>query len=120
MVNPAYKQTNQKKRKNRADKKTHASRVVLHSRWLKRQTFKTLSHVEPTEKISLITTSEFETPTGYPQKIFDSETKSNTEIIDNSKVKLSILDDPNGLKLYSPELIAFEELYQNITYQRET
>src|SRR5580765_2583507 len=105
MVNLAYKRTNQKKRKNRAGKKTHASRAVSHSRWLKRQKSKTLSHVEPTKKISLITTSESETSS--PQKIFNSETKPNTEIIDNSKVKLPILDDPNGLKSYSPELTAF-------------
>src|SRR5580765_6317030 len=116
MVKPACKQTNQKKRKNRAGKKTHANRVISHSRWLKRQALKTLSRVEPTENISSITTSESEIPTGSPQKILNSE----TEIIDNSKVKSPISDDFNDLKPYSPELIAFEELYQNISYQRET
>src|SRR5580765_6864763 len=96
MVKPACKQTNQKKRKNRAGKKTHANRVISHSRWLKRQALKTLSRVEPTENISSITTSESEIPTGSPQKILNSE----TEIIVNSKTKPPISDDFNGLKSY--------------------
>ena len=116
MVKPACKQPNQKKRKNRAGKKTHANRVTSHSRWLKRQALKTLSRVEPTENISSITTSESEIPICSIQKISNSE----TEIINSPKVKSLISDDVNDLKPYSPELTAFEELYQNINYQRET
>src|SRR5580765_2678767 len=118
MVNPTYKRIIRKKRKHRAGKKTHAN-------CLKRQEYEVKFHAESIENISLTpgtftSTSQSEIPTGSSQKTFDSETKTNTKNIDNSETKPPISDDFNGLKPYSPELIAFEELYQNISYQKET
>src|SRR5580765_746755 len=96
-----------RKRKYRAGKKRRANRLTSHLRWIKRQAFETQSKVEPTKEISLIpaasaSTSQSETLTSPPQKIFNPEPEFDTKITNNFIVNL-------------PERKVPQESYQNAT-----
>jgi len=126
MVKPAYNRTIRKKRKHRAGKKTRANRRASNLIWINPQAFGAQSHAESTEKISLTPaistlTSQSEILIGPPQETFNLEVELNTKNNNNnSNIKLPVSNNPNGLKPYSPELTAFEELHQNIIYQKES
>src|SRR5580765_1522617 len=96
-----------RKRKNRAGKKKRANRLASHLRWIKRQAFEAQSKVEPTNEISLIpaasaSTSQSETLTSPPQKIFNPESEFDTKFTNNFAV--------DSLKRKVPQ-----ESYQNTT-----
>ena|SRR5580765_178145 len=93
-----------RKRKNRAGKKRRANRLASHLRWIKQQTFEAQSIVN---EISLIpaasaSTSQSETLTSPPQKIFNPESEFDTKFTNNFVV--------DSLKRKVPQ-----ESYQNTT-----
>ncbi|CAL1681060.1 unnamed protein product [Lasius platythorax] len=113
MVNPACKQTSRKKQTHIEPAKRHALDALSDGH-------KAKSHAEFIEKILLsqgtsASTSQSETFTSPPQKIFNPESKFDTKATNNFVLNLPVTDDPNDLITYLPERKVSQELYQNTT-----
>ena|SRR5580765_8785902 len=116
MVNPSYKLVLKRKRNHRAGKKTHSTRAISHLRWLKQLSSKSKPRIKSIEEVSLPPDTLTRLKTSIKSTFYFQTRMVNPEIKRHTNVKPFILDDPTGLSEYSPELILFQDLYQNINY----